>query len=155
MGVTESKVLAEGVLAACRHAENEGKSMLDDGLLWNNEVFHPSEAKCSNLTNVFRLYWRLRETFTDTSHRIYVTSPVDPIWKKGLPHGHIYLRICRRLSETFKTSASWNLVIKPEFLRGEVNQDIIILTVTTSIHIVLKPMGHGKYGLHHNYLFPG
>lgn len=29
--------------------------MLDDGLLWNNEVFHPSEAKCSNLTNVFRL----------------------------------------------------------------------------------------------------
>ncbi|KAL2826013.1 hypothetical protein BJY01DRAFT_262477 [Aspergillus pseudoustus] len=37
MGVADSKVLAEAVLMACRHAESEGKPMLNDKLLWSNQ----------------------------------------------------------------------------------------------------------------------
>jgi hypothetical protein len=41
MGVAESRVLAENVLAACQSAENGGKTILDDESFWLNEVPDP------------------------------------------------------------------------------------------------------------------
>lgn len=58
--------------------------MLDDGLLWNNEVFHPSEAKCSNLTNVFRLLLKAaRNVYRHIQSNIRNKVPSIQFEKKG------------------------------------------------------------------------
>lgn len=38
MGVSESKTMAETVLLAYQIAEDEGKSILDEGSLWKDKV---------------------------------------------------------------------------------------------------------------------